>query len=260
MNSAAATSPSPSSRSWGTSLRIPQRCAPRSARSIRGGRQCTILTVADRWIGKSQIVCTKGVVSAPDPRNPLVVDIRDLGRRAGTLREIHRVVPAPADFGIALARVPEGSDLDLDLRLESVVEGVLVTGVIGARVEGECARCVDPLTWEEDATILELFRYPASDARGARIAEEFEDDQEATSWVEDDSIDLESVVRDAVVLGLPMVPLCSAECAGLCPTCGLRLAGQAGHRHDTVDPRWEALRTLVDAPSDDQPDSRPEDK
>lgn len=197
-------------------------------------------------------------MSAPDPRNPLVVDIRDLGRRAGTMREIHRVVPAPADLGIALARIPEGRDLDLQLKIESVVEGVLVTGFIGAQVDGECARCVDPLTWDEEATILELFRYPATDARGSRIAEENEDDEETTSWVEDDFINLEPVVRDAVVLGLPMSPLCSLDCAGLCSTCGLRLEGQPDHRHDTVDPRWEALRTLVDAPPDDQPESRVE--
>lgn len=186
------------------------------------------------------------------------MDIRDLGRRAGEMREIHQVVPAPADLGIALARVPEGSDLDLQLKVESVVEGVLVTGFIGAQVEGECSRCVDPLTWDEEATILELFRYPATDARGSRIAEETEDDKESTSWVEDDFIDLEPVVRDAVVLGLPMSPLCSLDCAGLCSTCGLRLEDQPDHRHDTVDPRWEALRTLVDAPPDDQPESRVE--
>lgn len=189
----------------------------------------------------------KGVVTTPDPRKPLVIDIHDLGRRAGSMVELHRVVPAPADLGVALARVPEGSDITLNLRLESVVEGVLVTATANTDVVCECARCLDRLVFHEEVDFIEMFRYPATNARGARVSEDDEDlEDELPLLVEDDTIDLESPLRDALVLDLPISPLCSQDCAGLCPTCGIRLEGQPDHHHDSTDPRWAALAALSD--------------
>jgi uncharacterized protein len=77
-----------------------------------------------------------------DPRAPLVLDTRELGRRPGSQHQVKRTVPAPADLGIEVLRVPEGSPVDLDLRLEAVMEGVLVTGSASAELAGECARCL----------------------------------------------------------------------------------------------------------------------
>lgn len=179
-----------------------------------------------------------------DPRAPLVLDVHDLGRRAGSLKDTTRVVPAPADLGVALARIPEGADLHLDVRCESAGEGIWVTGTVAFTVVGECARCLEPITWPQEATFSELFSYPPSDARGARIMEDG-DEEEPAMLVEDDLIDLEPIVRDAVVLTLPLAPVCSEDCAGLCPTCGVRLEAGHDHRHDTIDPRWEALRALT---------------
>lgn len=179
-----------------------------------------------------------------DPRAPLVLDVHDLGRRAGSLKETARVVPAPADLGVALARVPEGADLALTLRCESAGEGIWVTGTVAFTVVGECARCLEPIAWPQEARFSELFSYPPSDARGARIMED-EDEEEPQIYVEDDLIDLEPIVRDAVVLTLPLAPVCDEDCAGLCPTCGVRLEAGHDHRHETTDPRWEALRALT---------------
>src|SRR5439155_20614208 len=81
-------------------------------------------------------------------RSPFVFDLRELGRRAGTLREYRRSVPAPAGLGLDLVGVPEGAPLVLELRLESVTEGVLVTGTVAAPVSGQCGRCLDPLSDE----------------------------------------------------------------------------------------------------------------
>src|SRR4051795_7801815 len=80
------------------------------------------------------------------PRSPFVFDLRELGRRAGALREYRRSVPAPAELGLDLVGVPEGAPLVLDLRLESVTEGVLVTGTVTAPITGQCGRCLDPIS------------------------------------------------------------------------------------------------------------------
>ena len=184
-------------------------------------------------------------MSALDPRAPFVVDTRDLGRRAGAMRPLHLTVPATSGWGSGLARVPEGSDIDLDLRLESVVEGVLVTGTARVQVDAECARCLDPVTWHEDTDIQELYAYPPQDARGHRVDDAGDDDEDAPPLIEDDLIDLETTVRDAVVLRLPIAPLCRETCPGLCPQCGVQLAQDPGHRHEEQDPRWAALEALL---------------
>ena len=99
-----------------------------------------------------------------DPRKPLVLDTRELGRRPGSMRALHRVVPAPEGLGIVdLVGVPTGADLDLDLRLESVMEGVLVSGRVTGPVEGECARCLEPVHDTVRVPVQELFAYAPGD-------------------------------------------------------------------------------------------------
>lgn len=174
------------------------------------------------------------------------------------MKEVHREVPATKGWGAGLARVPEGSDVDLDLRLESVVEGVLVSGTVRARVDAECARCLEPVSWDEFADIQELFVYPPQDARGRRVGVEVDDEEDAPPVIEDDLIDLEATVRDAVVLRLPIAPLCREDCPGLCVECGALLASDPGHRHEVQDPRWAALEALLTADPKEQQDPVPD--
>src|SRR3954454_15616578 len=96
-------------------------------------------------------------VTSLDPRAPLVLDTRELGRRPGSQRELSRTVPAPADLGIEVLRVPEGSPVELDLRLEAVMEGVLVTGTAHASLSGECVRCLAEIVDEVDVNFQELY-------------------------------------------------------------------------------------------------------
>jgi len=201
-------------------------------------------------------------LSSLDPRSALVLDTHALGlqHRPGSMVEVSRTAPAPGDMGIALARVAPQSAIEMDLRLESVMEGVLVTGVVELQVSAECARCLEPMTWEEAVDISELFAYPATDARGA-VVEEPDGDEDPLPTLDGDLIDLEPTLRDSVVTALPMAPLCQEDCAGLCPECGVRLDDQPGHEHQTVDPRWAALANLVEtdqgkATADAQPDKR----
>ena len=174
----------------------------------------------------------------PAARSPFVFDLRELGRRAGSLREYRRSVPAPAGLGLDLIGVPEGAPLVLELRLESVTEGVLVTGTVTAPLTGQCGRCLDPISDELAVDVCELFAYPAS-------ATDETTEQDEVHRIDGDHVDVEPMVRDAVVLGLPWTPLCRPDCAGLCPTCGQRLDDlPAGHAHDVLDPRWAALEKL----------------
>ncbi|MEU6529843.1 YceD family protein [Streptomyces sp. NPDC046928] len=186
-----------------------------------------------------------------DHRNPLVFDTHELGRRPGALQRLTRTVDAPKDLGIPkVVGVPEGAPLELDLRLESVMEGVLVTGTARARAEGECVRCLEPLQLDVEADFQEMFSYPDADDRGrahrAEPGDDAEDDEDRL-FLEDGLFDLEPVLRDAVVLALPMQPVCQEDCPGLCAECGVRLADDPDHHHDAVDIRWAALQGLADS-------------
>jgi uncharacterized protein len=177
-----------------------------------------------------------------DPRAPLVLDTRELGRRPGSQRRTSLTAPAPADLGIEVLRVPEGSPVRFDLRLEAVMEGVLVTGQARAELEGECVRCLGEISEPVVADFQELFVYEESDT--ATDADGAEDD--GTGRLQGDLLDLEPLLRDSVVLSLPFQPLCREDCPGLCARCGARLADEPGHRHEEpVDPRWAALQGLT---------------
>jgi len=185
-----------------------------------------------------------------DPRQPLVVDTRELGRRPGSMRTLQRTVPAPERIGLDLVGVPAGADVALDLRLESVVEGVLVSGTATVPLTGECGRCLEAVSDELTVDLQELYSYDAERApRGSAPAEE----DEETARMEGDLLDLAPVLRDAVVLALPLTPLCREDCSGLCAECGERLDDLPDdHGHDAPDPRWSGLAGLLDQTSTPQ--------
>lgn len=153
------------------------------------------------------------------------------------MQRIRRTAPAPGDLGTDVIAVPAGSELDLDLRLESVVEGVLVSGTVTATAVGQCVRCLDDLQREVVVDVQQLYAYPG------QTSVEVEDDE--TDELVGDLIDFEPVLRDTVVLALPFQPVCREDCPGLCSECGVHLADHPGHHHDQVDPRWAALQSLT---------------
>ena len=145
------------------------------------------------------------------------------------------MVPAPANLGVELVSVPEGAELELDIQLERVTEGILVTGTVRAPLVGECARCLDLFASATEVRFTELFTHEASD----------EDDAAEGYLMDGDLLDLEPALRDALVLELPLAPLCAEDCPGLCSECGIRLADAgAGHGH-------------ADAGTDPTPDGTP---
>ena len=163
--------------------------------------------------------------------SPYVIPVHDIMHKAGAMREFKLDIEVPSALGDAIVTVSEGTELDLDLRLESVHEGILATGEVFVDAEGECSRCLDPLIVPIEVDFQELFAYSLTN----------EDD----FVVDDEQIDLEQVIRDAVVLSLPFQPVCRKNCLGLCPDCGVKLAENPHHVHEAaVDPPWNALEEL----------------
>jgi uncharacterized protein len=135
------------------------------------------------------------------------------------------------------------------------MEGVLVTGTARASAEGECVRCLEPVEQAVDADFQEMFSYPGTDDRGRASADPVDDaEAEDITPLEDGLFDLEPVLRDAVVLALPMQPVCRDDCPGLCSACGFRLADDPEHQHDAVDIRWAALQGLAGSLPDRETD------
>jgi uncharacterized protein len=184
-----------------------------------------------------------------DSHSPFVIDVSRLGRRAGSMVELNETVTAPARIGIELLGIARGAPLTLDLRLESVSEGVLVTGTVAAPTTGECARCLTPITGDVEIDLTELFAYPDSATEATTEADE-------VGHVVDDTIDLEQPIIDAIGLVLPFSPLCEDDCPGLCQQCGVRLAdAEPGHHHDLIDPRWAKLAGMLPTePNSEEPE------
>ncbi|QLY29941.1 YceD family protein [Nocardia huaxiensis] len=164
-----------------------------------------------------------------------VLDTRSLGRAPGSMRELHRTHTTDGKLGLEMVGIPAGAQVEMDLVLQSVSEGVLVTGTVSAPIEGECSRCLESFSDEIDLQITELFAYPDS-------ATEQTTEEDEIHRLVDDMIDLEPVIIDAVGLELPLQPLCEPDCAGLCPECGVRMAiAGSDHTHEILDPRWAKL-------------------
>lgn len=169
---------------------------------------------------------------------------------------VERTLQAPEGWAVSSAWVPPGSEVALRVRMEAVVDGVLVTGTAAVQVVSECSRCLDEVWLSQVSEIQQLYEYP--DIQSQLPVEALEQDPLPT--MEGDLLDLEPAVRDAVVLDLPLVPLCSESCPGLCPACGARLADDPDHEHGTADPRWAALSDWLQAPAARTDEARPEMK
>lgn len=179
--------------------------------------------------------------------NPYQITTHDLGRRPGSMRTLALDVAVTEPMGNEVIAVRAGQEISLDLRLEAVMDGVLVTGTASATAAGECVRCLDPLTRDLTIDFTEMFAYP-----GTQQDVEADEETEELPELEGESADLEATITDAVVLALPFQPLCRPDCPGLCSVCGIRLAdAEPGHAHEQLDPRWAALEALREKVGDD---------
>lgn len=190
-------------------------------------------------------------MTALDPRSPLVVDTRELGRRPGASQRITRTAPAPADLGSEVVGVPQGSDVELRLLLEAVMEGVLVSGTVSATTAGQCVRCLDDVEAALEVPVQELYAYPRPP--GSPRPED-----EDLLELQGDLLDLEPAVRDALVPALPFQPVCREDCPGLPTRYGVdddEAGDGAGALPEDVDPRWAALAQFAGS-AGSEPDAR----
>jgi uncharacterized protein len=162
------------------------------------------------------------------PASLLNVPVFDLMHRPGEMRERQIDATATEAFGNAVIGVKQGAAIYVEARLESLHDGILVTAEADARVEGECIRCLDPISDTLRVDIAELFAYSEDEAFDYTVV--------------DDHVDLEPLVRDAVVLALPFQPVCRPDCPGLDPETGEKLSADSSREPaQRVDPRWSAL-------------------
>ena len=166
------------------------------------------------------------------PTSPFIVLLGELSRVVGAHRPERRQGPIPG-LRISGSAVPEGADVTVDVVLESVPKAVIARGSVSAPWTGECRRCLREAAGEVSVEVVEVF--------------EEDHDPEQTYPLEPDRLDLEPLARDAVLLELPLAPLCRPDCRGLCPTCGADL-NEAGCQCQVAgpDPRWSALDVLRD--------------
>ena len=186
----------------------------------------------------------------PANEGAFLLNTHELPRRAGETKEYQLDIDAPFRIGVPLIGIPEGDLLEIDVRCESVTEGILVTADIFAVAIGECIRCLDPVELEVDRKIQELYRYEPTDDKGKKSRykdEELVDlDEEELLYVEGEQVNLELPILDAIILSLPVNPLCDEDCLGLCPDCGEKWENlPEDHQHEVIDARWAGLSGLA---------------
>jgi uncharacterized protein len=177
----------------------------------------------------------------------LAVDVRELLRHPGA--HLHAVLRAPlGDLATPVASVPPARPVRVDVEIESVVEGLLVSGAVGATAQLQCVRCLRSFDQDLEAEVRELFALEA--ARDG-------DEDEGYAVLPDDRLPLDTMARDALVLAFPAFPLCRPDCAGLCPVCGAdRNVTDCGHGEpEIIDPRWAGLAGLR---TEEEDDARPQ--
>lgn len=164
-------------------------------------------------------------------RSLLRAGITELRRRPGTQREIEVAAPLP-DLAITTARVPEGADIVVDGTLESIEGAITFSGTVTAAWVGECRRCLEPVEGSLEVRMSEVFEVRPTDGE--------------TYPIEGDEVDLEPVVRDAVLLHLPLAPLCRPDCAGPAPDTFPTVVADEGAEPEErpPDPRWAGLDQL----------------
>ncbi|MDN3496569.1 DUF177 domain-containing protein [Planococcus sp. APC 4015] len=156
------------------------------------------------------------------------------------MRVVDLELPAPEKWGEGLVSVAEAEQIAIRARLESVHEGILLSASVDSEYTGVCGRCLIDIAAPVEVEIQELFAYP---------------EQETSDFeVQDDHVDLETLVRDAIVLSLPFQPVCQPDCPGLDPATGERMTENTGaEQREPVDTRWAALQDYTTDPDTDAP-------
>jgi uncharacterized protein len=165
----------------------------------------------------------------------LVLSTNDLRHHPGTRKPVELELLLEG-LVTSSARVPPGVPVRLDLEAEAQGSDVIVTGTITVPWEGECRRCLEQAVGEVEVSVQEIFQPHPVDGE--------------TYPIDGGRIDLEPLVREAVLPNLPLAPLCREDCPGPVPEAFVGEAepddGLDEHGEPSKDPRWAALDALRD--------------
>lgn len=162
--------------------------------------------------------------------SPLVINIIEMTRRAGTLKDIAISIPV-STFDFADRRLNDATEIEIALQLESINGGIVVHGAVTGQSQLLCGRCLRDIDYANVATIDEMYQRVPDNPDAYPIVGE--------------SLDLQPMVREMVLLSLPDTPLCKADCPGLCPQCGADLqSAPCGCQAQRFDERWAILDQL----------------
>jgi len=167
-------------------------------------------------------------------QSPFRVNLHELPRRAGEMRTYRLDFELNEAIGTPMLAIRVGEKMLIEFKAEAVSDGVLISGDVKSKAKGECGRCLDEINREVSEEFRELFLYESRKSE--------DDDEDELFALDGDIADIETAIRDAVVLTMPINPLCKADCKGLCSECGERWEKlDPEHSHEKIDPRWSGL-------------------
>ncbi|QPK94449.1 DUF177 domain-containing protein [Actinomyces sp. zg-332] len=173
----------------------------------------------------------------------LEISLVDLQRQPGAMDSFTFNVEIPEDLKVYDVEVTSSEVIDVDVNLTSVSEGVLVDLRTNFEAISQCYRCLEDVAQRYDVSVQELYYYPGM--REKAIAEGDETADEMYE-IENDTVDLGALLRDSIILELPMRMLCDEDCEGICPHCAIPFAElEEGHTHEIIDDRWQGLADLA---------------
>lgn len=184
-------------------------------------------------------------------RSPFRFNTHDLPRRPGEMREYNLHITNHGGLGFDVLAINKDEPIEIDLKIESVSEGVLASAHIESVAIGECGRCLDKLEFDISEDFQELYEYEKDRRhkvnKKVKDVEDEEDHELEIRQMDGDEIDLDGPIRDAIILNLPLNPLCKPDCKGLCPECGEKIENLLpDHVHEKIDSRWAALGDLAE--------------
>jgi uncharacterized protein len=162
---------------------------------------------------------------------PFVVNIADLVNKPGARRRERVEGRLAGPITVVDSELRTEVPVVVDALLEWVSDGLLVTGTVEGAWDGPCRRCLGPVQGALLVDVQELFEATPRDGESYPLGH--------------DRVDLEPLARESLILDLPLAPVCSEDCRGLCPTCGADLnQGDCGCLPAGADMRWAALDVL----------------
>jgi uncharacterized protein len=173
--------------------------------------------------------------------------------------QLQAVAEVSVDFDAQQCRLPQEeigkflAPIHLVAQARKVEEEITLEGRVSSSLQMTCARCLHPYREALDES-FEVVYLPYPEELNAKEELELDEADMNIVYYTDEEIDLTALVHDQVLLLLPVKPLCKADCAGLCPSCGKDLnEGPCSCSHDTVDPRFAVLKTLLASEPSENP-------